>query len=170
MRRIKNYLIVFEVTGFLFGLIQVTTAQPGYGKGLNKPGVQGKGYGPQQGQCQWIPDLTEEQQEQIKELRTAHLKEVQSLRSEMMINKAKMNALMIEDDPDLDQINKLIEETGAIQIEMRKNAAAHKLEVLELLTDEQKVVMDSRTGRSKGNFHGQNFRQRGPGQCGFRGR
>jgi len=153
MKKMNKYLIVLTVTSFLFGIIQITSAQSGYGKGLNKPGMQGREFGPQQAERHmWIPDMSEEQREQIKELRTAHLKDVQSMKSELKINKARMDALMIEDDPGLNDINKLIEESGAIQIELRKKSASHKLEIRKLLTDEQKLFLDNRKGRRNDRF------------------
>lgn len=149
----KNYLKVLAAATMLSGLVQVTMAQPGpgYGQGFNRRGFQGPGTGPQLGQCpQWIPDLTEEQETQIASLRTAHLKDVQPLRSEIKINKAKIDALMIQDVPDSKAIDQLIEANGKLRTEIQKKSAAHRLEVRKLLTDEQKVLFDS--GRGCGNM------------------
>jgi len=161
MKHIKNVLIIFAVTSLLFGLIQVTSAQPGYGRGEYRQGFQARSYGLQQAERHmWIPDLTEEQKSHIKELRTGHMKEIQPIKNELKINKARMDALMTEENPNLDKINKLIEESGSMQIQLRKESAAFKLEVRKLLTDEQKVFLDTHQGRPRRDFHGRNFRHR----------
>jgi len=92
-------------------------------------------------------DLTEEQQEQITDLRTAYLKDIQPLKNELNINKAKLDALLTEDNPQVNEINNLIENNGKIQIEIRKKQVAHQLEIRKLLDDEQKVIFDSRPHR-----------------------
>ncbi len=94
-----------------------------------------------------IPDLTEDQMEQIKDLNTAHLKDIQSLENDLKINKSKLDALMTEDNPDMNEINSLIEKNGDLLTEIQKKNVAHKLEIRSLLTDEQKVYFDNRMPR-----------------------
>lgn len=91
-----------------------------------------------------IPDLTEEQQEQINNIRTNYLKDIQPLKNEMKINEARLDALITEDKPDMNKINKLIDDNGKIQTELRKKQVAHQLQIRNLLTEEQKVIFDSR--------------------------
>ena len=120
---------------------------PGYGRSELTPG-QGQGMA---GQYLWIPDLTDEQKEQIKELRVAHLQDVQPLHNELNINRAKLDALMTETSPDLNEINALIEANGQIRTDLQKKAAAHRLEIKDLLTDEQKLFLDTHRGRGRMN-------------------
>ncbi|MCK5463820.1 MAG: periplasmic heavy metal sensor, partial [Bacteroidales bacterium] len=54
-------------------------------------------------------DLTEEQKDQIKEIHLAHMKAVQPNRDEVKINRAKINALLNNDDPDMKEIVSLVE-------------------------------------------------------------
>lgn len=89
-----------------------------------------------------VRGLTEEQQEQIKNLRTDYLKDIQPLKNELKINKAKLDALLTEDNPDMNEINKLIDDNGKIQTELRKKQVSHQMEIRNLLSDEQKVIFD----------------------------
>jgi Spy/CpxP family protein refolding chaperone len=105
-----------------------------------------------------IPDLTEGQLDQIKDLHTAHLKDIKPLKNDVKINHAILDALQTEDDPDLNRINELIEENGKLLTEIRKKQVAHKLEIRNLLTDDQKIFFDNKMQRmrmaSKARFEG----------------
>jgi Spy/CpxP family protein refolding chaperone len=109
-----------------------------------------------------IPDLTEEQQDEIRDLRTVHLKEITPLRNEVKINNAMLQSLQTEDDPDMNEINGLIEKNGKLLTEIRKKQVAHKMEIRSLLTDEQKVFFDNRMQRT-GRAAGENSQGRGMG-------
>jgi Spy/CpxP family protein refolding chaperone len=156
----KNYLKAIAAACMLFGLVQVTMAQPGpgYGQGYHRRGLQGEGpgqglrQGPGAGQAQcqqMIPNLTEEQETQIASLRLTHLKEIQPLKSEMAINRAKIDALMIQDNPDMKALNALIEANGKLRTEIQQKNVAQRLAVRKLLTDEQKISYDSGKGRGR---------------------
>ena len=125
---------------------------PGYGQGT--PGGNRMLMG--------IPDLTEDQITQMKELHTAHLKDILPLNNDLRINNAKLQALQTEDEPDLKEINGLIEKNGNLRTELLKKKVAHKMEIRSLLTDDQKVFFDNRMQRmryaSRGNFKGKDMR------------
>jgi Spy/CpxP family protein refolding chaperone len=93
--------------------------------------------------CPAIPNLTEEQNEQILELRTAHLKEMQTLRNQVDINRAQYRALMRTDDANMSAINANIDERSGIRNRMEKSQASHHQAVRNLLTEEQRVYFDS---------------------------
>lgn len=110
----------------------------------------GRGYGPgwQNGNfCENIPDLTEDQESQIQTLRTAHWKDMQNFRNELGEKRAKMQTLQTADNVNMDEINNLIEEMGTIRTNKQKSAVAHRMDVRNLLTDDQKVYFDSRAGK-----------------------
>ena len=90
-----------------------------------------------------IPDLTEDQEEQIQTLRTDHLKAILPMRNELAEMNARLQTLSTADNVDMSQINGLIEEMGALKMQMMKAGAAHRQEIRKLLTDEQRVVFDS---------------------------
>lgn len=111
-----------------------------------------------------IPDLTEDQSEQITTLRTAHLKEMQTFRDQIAINRIEYRAMMREDNANMADINANIEARSEIRTGMEKAQAAHLQEVRALLTEEQRVWFDSARGTA-----GSGMRQGVPGGRGARG-
>lgn len=112
-----------------------------------------------------IPDLTQDQQDEIKALRTAHWEAMQEYRTDMRILREEMDDLTSGSDYDAKAANKKIEEISSLKEKMMKARLAHRSSVRNLLTDEQKVVFDNhRPGRGMGfgRGHGPHGR-RGPG-------
>ena len=128
-----NFKILIAIIAVL-GLSLSILAQPPH-----------RGYMPRQsvGMGPGLLDLTEEQKEQIKEIRLAHVKDVQPLRDQVKINRAKINALLHQDDPDMDQIVSLVEENGELLVQLQVKSIEQKISVRSLLTDEQKTIFDS---------------------------
>jgi Spy/CpxP family protein refolding chaperone len=136
--KMKTNLVLVAV--LLLSLNLSVLAQQGNGRG-NVSGWQ-KGYF-----CENIPDLTEDQQSQIQTLRTAHWKEMQNFRNDLGEKRARMQTLQTADNVNMDEINNLIEEMGTIRTKKQKSAVAHRMDVRNLLTDDQKVYFDSRAGK-----------------------
>ena len=90
-----------------------------------------------------IPDLTEEQKEKIEAVKLDHKKQKMQLKNELNEKMAHKKTLMTSDDVDMQEINKTIDEIGAIKTEMMKKDAAHIQEIRSLLTDEQRIYFDS---------------------------
>ena len=131
-------------------------AQRGYNPGRFNADKPGMGHF-----CQAIPDLTPEQEQQINELRTMQIKGMNDFRSDLGIKLAELQKLQTSENVEMDQINTKIDEIGKINTEMAKKRAAHIQKVRALLTDEQRVIFDSRHGkpghgmrRGMGRFHG----------------
>jgi Spy/CpxP family protein refolding chaperone len=143
-------------------------AQRGQGRGfMNNPNGRGMvnnmqnpdGYG----QC--ILNLTPEQDSKITELRTKHIKEVTPLRNELGEKSARLRTLQSADSPNLNEINKTIDEMASIRANIQKKGAAHRAEVSSILTDEQRVVYNSRgQGRMGRGGQGMGRSGRGNGQ------
>ncbi len=104
------------------------------------------------GVCNNIPDLTEDQQAKIKELRLEQMKLAQDFKNLMGENKAKYRTLMTADKADMTAINKNIDEQTAIKNKMMKAKAKHKQAIRSLLTEEQRIIFDTRVGK-KGKGH-----------------
>lgn len=92
-------------------------------------------------------DLSQEQKDQIKEIRLAHMKDVQPIKDEVKINRAKVDALLKRDDPDMKQIVSLVEADGKLLTQIQVKSIDQKIKVRSLLTDEQKVLYDARSER-----------------------
>ncbi len=151
MKTIKMKTNLVLVAFLLLSLNFSAVAQQGYGRG--------NGWGWQSGNfCENIPDLTEDQDSQIQTLRTAHLKEMQNFRNDLDEKRARMQTLQTTDNVNMDEINNIIEEMGTIRTNRQKSAVAHRMDVRNLLTDDQKVYFDSRAGKRGAGMGG---------RCGF---
>ncbi|MCD4736713.1 MAG: Spy/CpxP family protein refolding chaperone [Bacteroidales bacterium] len=165
MKNTKMRTNLVMVAALLLSLNLGVMAQQGNG--------WGNGQGWQKGDfCGNIPDLTEDQQSKIQTLRTAHWKEMQTLRNDLGEKRARLQTLQTADNVNMNEINNVIEEMGTIRTNKQKSAIAHRLDVRNLLTDDQKVYFDSRAGnrgagmgnkcgfgqgRRNGNRNGQGF-------------
>jgi Spy/CpxP family protein refolding chaperone len=90
-----------------------------------------------------IPDLTEQQAEQIKSMRVEHMKDMQSLRNQMAEKKARLRTLSTADKVNMTEINKVIDEFGKMQTQMMKMREQYRQDIRKLLTDEQRIFFDS---------------------------
>ena len=131
------------------------------GQGLRPGG--GQGYGYNAGVCTGFGlNLTEDQQNQMTEMRVAHIKAVQPVRDQLLELRAHQRTLMNAEDSDQKAINKNIDEITKLQNKLMKVESEFQLKVKTILTDEQKVMMQSRQGRF-GNFGQGMNRGRGRG-------
>ena len=101
-----------------------------------KPPMHKKGHSPD------IPDLSEEQKEQIKELEINHMKEVLPMNNQLGEKEARLRTLSTEDEADINAINTLIEDIGKIKIEMMKKEAAFHQGIRKIFTSDQRVLFD----------------------------
>ena len=119
-----------------------TIAQPRWG---NRG--QGKGMKGPQNCYQMIPDLTEEQEEQIEDLRTDHWKAMSEHRSDMRTLSAEYQDLMAGDDRNPKKAESKIDEITDLKNKMMKERQNHREEIRNLLNDEQKTYFDQRMQR-----------------------
>lgn len=161
MKKIAVLLLAFATVAL------TAQAQPRQGrayKGNNgsskNPGVYVHRFG---GADCMIPDLSQDQQDEIKKLRLEMTKETTSIRNQMAEKRARLNTLKAADKADMNAINKTIDEIAALEAQRMKAKASCDIKVRALLNDEQKVAFDSRRHRNF-NF---NF-DRGMGQMRMR--
>lgn len=167
MKRMTR-ITAIVLTGLLMIATSATFAQMGQKRGMK----QGMGMGNHPGMyqnCQrMIPDLTDEQENNIQELRTAHMSKMTDFRNQLNEKRARLRTLQTADNPNMSNINKVIEEMGEIRIEMHKERASHLKGVRSELTEEQKVYFDNQMmkhGRGQRGMHsrrhpGRDFSQR----------
>ncbi len=112
---------------------------------------------------QGLPDLTDEQKEKIKELRLGLMKEALPIRNQIAENWAKLKTISTADPVDMKAIDKLIDENSILQASLKKEKAANHQEVRKLLTDDQRIIFDSRAGNGdrfgRGKFMKSNGRR-----------
>ena len=117
----------------------------------------------QRGVGQITPDLTEDQEMKIKELKTAHMKEMLKFKSELEEKNAKLKSLQTADDVDMDKIYKVIDEIGSIETKMTKERAGLHQEIRALLTDEQRVHFDTQYLKNRKYKHSGGCKHTGHG-------
>jgi Spy/CpxP family protein refolding chaperone len=108
-------------------------------------------------------DLSAEQEEQIDQLRTEHLKTLLPLRNKIGELKAELQTLSTAEKANMNAINAKIDELSAVKTKMMKEKAAHRQQVRALLTDEQRLKFDAHSGPGQGAKR-KHKGKRGPGQ------
>lgn len=138
MKRIGNILMVVLVLASTTAMAQGPRFRGGDGNAMQ----QGR-----PGYCNL--NLTPEQEQKINDLRVKHIKEITPLRNELNEKQARLRTLESTEKPDMAAINKTIDEISTIKAKLMKARAAHRAEISQLLTDEQRVIFNSR-GYGKG--------------------
>lgn len=88
--------------------------------------------------------FTDEQRAKIKDIHMASYKEIKALQNQMGELKAKQKTLTTADKPDLNAINANIDEISKVQNKLMKIKASSHQQIRALLTDEQKMIFDSK--------------------------
>ncbi len=118
--------------------------------------------------CRNLPGITDEQLEQINAIRLNTMKQNQQVQNQLGEKRAQLRTLSTAGQPDNSAINRTIDEMAALRAELAKNRMASQQEIRKVLTDEQRIIFDSRASGRKGQgMHGrQGNSSRAPG---FRG-
>ncbi|MFH2141236.1 MAG: Spy/CpxP family protein refolding chaperone [Bacteroidota bacterium] len=130
MKAQKLFLSIL-LTVFIFGITQKTFSQPANCHG-DKAGKC----------CMNIPDLTDDQKGKIEKLHTGNMKAFMPMKNELKEKKAKMHTLMTAEKVDMVQIDKVIDEMGAIEVNIEKKHAAMVQEIRKILTEDQRLMFD----------------------------
>ncbi|HQG71648.1 MAG TPA: Spy/CpxP family protein refolding chaperone [Tenuifilum sp.] len=139
MKRIGNIMMAVLILTSTTGMAQGPRYRGGDGNSMQ---TAGKGY--------YYLNLTPEQEQKINDLRVKHLKEITPLRNELSEKQAHLRTLESADKPDMAAINKTIDEITSIKAKLMKARVAHRAEVSQLLTDEQRVLFNARGQKGKG--------------------
>lgn len=97
-----------------------------------------------------IPDLTEEQQAKIEELRIQHIKEAVTLRNQMNELQARQRTLLTENFDNEKEIVANIESVSDLKEKMMKQRYQHRKAIRNILTEEQKTFFDLHYGKRRG--------------------
>lgn len=139
MKRIGKIVMVVLLLASTTSMAQGPRFRGGDGNAIQK---ERKGY------C--YLNLTPEQEQKINDLRVKHLKEITPLRNELNEKQAHLRTLESAEKPDMTAINKTIDEITSIKAKLMKARVAHRAEVSQLLTDEQRVLFNARGQKGKG--------------------
>ncbi len=90
-----------------------------------------------------IPDLTDAQKEKIKEMKTAHMKDMQPLKNDLREKNAHLQTLQTAENPNMEAINKQIDDIYVVKTQMAKKHASFRQKIRNILTDDQRVWFDN---------------------------
>jgi Spy/CpxP family protein refolding chaperone len=96
-----------------------------------------------------IPNLTEDQEKKIQDLRTPFEKEILPIKNQLGEKRAHLRTLETADKVDDKAINGTIDEISQLEGQLMKKEAAYKQAIRKLLTDEQRIQFDNRSGHQK---------------------
>jgi len=134
----KKLMSILGVVAVLTGtcLAQVAPEKGPHGK-------HGK-HGKYKAMLDAIPDLTEEQETQIKAIHKNGREQMKPQREELKEIRMKMVDLKAADYPDQGQINDLIDRQASLKAEMMKTRTAAEIKARSILTPEQRKVLDAK--------------------------
>ena len=91
-----------------------------------------------------LPGLTEMQQKQIKKEKLKNMQAMTPLKNKIREKHAHLVTLLSSDDLDMKDVNKTIDEIGALNAKMLQQQVSHHRAVRDLLNPDQKVIYDAR--------------------------
>ncbi|MDP6908608.1 MAG: periplasmic heavy metal sensor, partial [Flavobacteriales bacterium] len=91
-----------------------------------------------------LPDVTEEQKTALKQIREESKKNMQPQRENMRAVKEKLRNLKMAENPNMNEINQLIDESHKLQAQLEKERTAQHMKALSILTPEQREVFDAK--------------------------
>jgi Spy/CpxP family protein refolding chaperone len=103
-----------------------------------------------------IPGLSDEQKSKIEVLRTQQVASSTQHRAQMDELRARKRTLSIAENPDMNAINRVIDQMARLHADHMKSNEAHRQQIRSLLTSEQKALFDSRQPNQR-QGRGQSF-------------
>ncbi len=110
-----------------------------------------------------LPELTDKQREQIRELRIRHLREIMPMETEIQIKEMELDALWQVEKFDAQGIVAKVKEIGELRTKLELARVNHQIEIYKMLTPEQrksfrpwwgKMMMRGMMGRKWRQMHG----------------
>lgn len=98
-------------------------------------------------------NFSEEQKDQMQELRIAHLKDTKSLRDEAEVLRLKQRQMMTSENPDKNMLASNVNDLSKIQTQLAKKRFDNQLEMRKILDEDQLVLFLSHSGNRKGFKH-----------------
>lgn len=139
----------FRLAAFTLGLVLCTLpvcAQSQEENALPPPppgGGRGAMHQPPGGEGD-IPNLTDQQKDQIRKLDVALAEKTLALRNELAEKETHLRSLMTARVPDRAAVDKSAEEIGNLRTELLRARVANELNLRDVLTEEQRALRDMR--------------------------
>lgn len=99
-------------------------------------------------------ELTDEQQQQIEDLKLAHLKATSATKDQLNIKRAELEAAISADKP----VDKLIDQIGKYENQLLAERIKHRIAVRNTLNEEQKLKFDQFREGKEGHRRPHGFR------------
>lgn len=96
-----------------------------------------------------IPNLTEEQKTKIKELKLSFHESVKPLENQLNEKRAKLKTMTDEVPADRNKIESLVSEMGELKTQIDIVGVNHRLDVKDILTDEQQMFLENNRRKHK---------------------
>jgi len=90
-----------------------------------------------------MPDMTPEQLEKMDVLRTALVKAILPMRTDLQVKRIELDALWRADEPDAKKIIAKVKEIGGLRQKMEIARINHRFSMRKLMTPEQRKAMKS---------------------------
>lgn len=100
-----------------------------------------------------LDGLTPEQTKQMKDIRMKAALDIKPMKNLANEKKAHLKTLSESDSPKQEEINKTIEEMGALHINIKKRQELARQDIRKLLTPEQRMQFDRRSKEKKSAGH-----------------
>lgn len=107
-----------------------------------------------EGKFDQIPGLTEDQEAQIKKIRTNAQTDILPMRNQVNELEAKLQSLQTAKTADMKAINECIDKIAQTNASIEKRRALAYQDVRKLLNDEQRLFVDTHFHQGKGGHHG----------------
>jgi Spy/CpxP family protein refolding chaperone len=91
-----------------------------------------------------LPDLTDEQQENIKKADLKQLEAMTPLRNQMLEKKIRLTTILTTSPVDIKSADQVADEISKVAAAILKTQIRHDQEIRNLLTPDQKIIFDSR--------------------------
>lgn len=91
-----------------------------------------------------LPGLTDEQKEKAKTFKVEFLKKITPYQDQIAEKRAHVRSLSNQENPEMDKINSTIDEISDLRAEIMKAKAAHHQDIRNILTEEQRILFDSK--------------------------
>lgn len=150
-------------TSLLFALafagFSTLTAQPmGGGMGrmrmMDQDHMAGRGV---MGQRMEIPDLTDAQKSKIEDLHLKYAKQEKPVTDQLEEKRVKFHNIMTSDNISKTDAYKLTEEMADLQLKMRKLHVDKRIEMSQILTEKQRLFINSKREHRRGFGMGMGF-------------
>lgn len=89
-----------------------------------------------------IPDLTEKQKADLKTIKQETRKQTEPKRAELKTIQSKIAEIKLTENPDQQEINRLIDRSSAIKADIEKTRTASELKARSILTPEQQAAFN----------------------------